>query len=118
MKGLRKKWSARWPSITSGSARCSLPRGQSNSTNCGQEKIRQKSGMVSSFSGTGWQLADDPQPGVHDNSTGGSYWPAFGDAMFEEYQVPIGLASTGHSGTSVNQWARRGARCAAGRRRG
>ena len=79
--------------------------GQSNSTNCGQEKIQQKSGMVSSFSGTGWQLGDDPQPGVHDNTTGGSYWPAFGDAMFEEYQVPIGIASTGHSGSSVNQWA-------------
>ncbi len=79
--------------------------GQSNSTNCGQEKIRQASGMVSSFSGTGWQLGNDPQPGVHDNSAGGSYWPAFGDAMYEEYQVPIGVASTGHSGTSVNQWA-------------
>ncbi len=79
--------------------------GQSNSTNCGQEKIQQKSGMVTSFSGTGWQLGDDPQPGVHDNTAGGSYWPAFGDFMFEEYQVPIGVASTGHSGTSVNQWA-------------
>ncbi|HEV3439559.1 MAG TPA: protein kinase [Gemmata sp.] len=79
--------------------------GQSNSTNCGQERIRQTSGMVASFSGTGWQLGDDPQPGVHDNTTGGSYWPAFGDAMYEEYQVPIGIASTGHSGTSVNQWA-------------
>jgi len=79
--------------------------GQSNSTNCGQERIQQKSGMVSAFSGTSWQIADDPQPGVHDNSSGGSYWPAFGDAMYEEYQVPIGVASTGHSGTSVNQWA-------------
>ncbi|MBN9122786.1 MAG: protein kinase [Planctomycetes bacterium] len=85
--------------------------GQSNSTNCGQEKIKQKSGMVSSFGGTGWQVADDPQPGVHDNSTGGSYWPAFGDAMFEEYGVPIGIASTGHSGTSVNQWAPGGELC-------
>jgi hypothetical protein len=85
--------------------------GQSNSTNCGQEKIRPTSGMVAAFSGTGWQLADDPQPGVHDNSTGGSYWPAFGDALFEAYQVPIGIASTGHSGTSVNQWAPGGDLC-------
>ena len=61
-------------------------------------------GMVSSFSGTAWQLADDPQPGVHDNSMGGSYWPAFGDEMYAKYHVPIGVASTGHSGTSVNQW--------------
>jgi len=79
--------------------------GQSNSTNCGQERIKQSSGMVSAFSGRGWQLGDDPQPGVHDNSSGGSYWPAFGDALYEKYQVPIGVASTGHSGTSVNQWA-------------
>jgi hypothetical protein len=78
--------------------------GQSNSTNCGQEKIQQTSGMVSSFGGTSWRLADDPQPGVHDNSTGGSYWPAFGDEMYARYRVPIGIASTGHSGTSINQW--------------
>ncbi len=85
--------------------------GQSNSTNCGQEKIRQTSGMVAAFSGTGWQLGDDPQPGVHDNTAGGSYWPAFGDAMYEEYQVPIGVASTGHSGTGVNQWVPGGELC-------
>ena len=78
--------------------------GQSNSTNCGQEKIQQHSGLASSFSGTFWQPADDPQPGAHDDSTGGSFWPAFGDAMAEKYHVPIGVASTGHSGTSVNQW--------------
>lgn len=78
--------------------------GQSNSTNCGQEKTRQNSSMVSSFSGSEWQLADDPQPGPHDKSQGGSFWPAFGDAMFARYQVPIGVAVTGHGGTSVKQW--------------
>ena len=78
--------------------------GQSNSTNCGQEKTQQHTGMVASFSGTYWQPADDPQPGAHDDSTGGSFWPAFGDAMAKKYHVPIGIASTGHSGTSINQW--------------
>jgi hypothetical protein len=78
--------------------------GQSNSTNCGQEKTKQTSGMVSSFSGAVWQLADDPQPGPHDHSQGGSFWPAFGDAMYAKYHVPIGVAVTGHGGTSVNQW--------------
>jgi hypothetical protein len=78
--------------------------GQSNSTNCGQERIQQTSGMVSSFSGSAWQLADDPQPGPHDRSTGGSFWPAFGDAMYAQYRVPIGVAVTGHGGTSINQW--------------
>jgi hypothetical protein len=78
--------------------------GQSNSTNCGEFKTSQQTGMVSSFDGTHWQLADDPQPGAADNSQGGSFWPAFGDAMYEKYHVPIGVAVTGFGGTSVNQW--------------
>ena len=78
--------------------------GQSNSTNCGELKTTQTSGMVSSFGGTSWQIADDPQPGVHDKSQGGSPWPAFGDAMYARYKVPIGIAATGHGGTSVVQW--------------
>jgi hypothetical protein len=49
-------------------------------------------------------LADDPQPGAADESQGGSFWPAFGDAMFAKYRVPIGVAVTGYGGTSVNQW--------------
>lgn len=81
-----------------------LGAGQSNSTNCGQERTQQTSGMVSAFSGMTWQVADDPQPGVHDKSGGGSFWPAFGDAMVARYHVPIGVAVTGHGGTSVNQW--------------
>lgn len=78
--------------------------GQSNSTNSGQFKTTQSSGMVSSFSGTHWQLADDPQPGVADRSQGGSYYPAFGDKLYEMLGVPIGVAATGYGGTSVNQW--------------
>lgn len=78
--------------------------GQSNSTNCGQFPIQQYSGMVASFGGTHWQIADDPQPGCHDGSGGGSPWPAFGDALYARYGVPIGIAATGHGGTSVNQW--------------
>jgi hypothetical protein len=78
--------------------------GQSNSTNCGQFQTKQTSGMVSTFSGKDWRLADDPQPGAHDNTQGGSFWPAFGDAMYARYKVPIGVAVTGHGGTSVTQW--------------
>jgi serine/threonine protein kinase len=78
--------------------------GQSNSTNCGEEQLRPQTGLVASFSGTNWQPADDPQPGVHDKTGGGSPWPAFGDALAEKYHVPIGIVSTGHSGSSVNQW--------------
>jgi hypothetical protein len=78
--------------------------GQSNITNAGQERTKQASGMVSAFSGTHWQLADDPQPGVHDKTQGGSFWPAFGDAMYARFRVPIGVASTGQGGTSVYTW--------------
>ncbi len=79
--------------------------GQSNSTNCGEEKLNPASGRVATFDGESWRPADDPQPGVHDNSSGGSPWPAFGDAIAEKYRVPVGIASTGHGGTTVTEWA-------------
>lgn len=78
--------------------------GQSNSTNYGSVQQQPTSGMVSTFSGADWRIANDPQPGTHDKSSGGSFWPAFGDAMYAKYGVPIGFAVTGHGGTSVNQW--------------
>lgn len=78
--------------------------GQSNSTNYGEERLQPASGMVSAFSGQHWQPADDPQPGANDTSSGGSFWPAFGDAMYERYQVPIGVTVTGRGGTSVKSW--------------
>jgi serine/threonine protein kinase len=78
--------------------------GQSNATNCGEEPLKTQTGLVASFSGTNWQPADDPQPGVHDRTGGGSCWPAFGDALVAKYHVPVGIASTGHSGSSVTAW--------------
>jgi hypothetical protein len=78
--------------------------GQSNSTNSAQFRSKQTSGMVSCFSGSDWQVRDDPFPGVHDHSANGSPWPSFGDAMYRRYGVPIGVASTGHGGTYVRQW--------------
>lgn len=82
-----------------------LGAGQSNSTNSGGEGLlKLQSEYVSTFSGFDWRLANDPQPGVHDSSTGGSFWPAFGDLMYDRYHVPIGLAVTGHGGTSIRQW--------------
>lgn len=84
--------------------------GQSNSTNFGAEKQTTASGMVASFDGKAWQPANDPQPGVQDRSNGGSFAPAFGDALFEKFKVPIGIASTGAGATSVRQWLPKGAR--------
>jgi hypothetical protein len=78
--------------------------GQSNSTNCGAEPTKTATGMVSSFNGVEWQLANDPQPGTHDDSRFGSFWPSFGDAMFAKYKVPIGVAVTGQGGAPVSAW--------------
>ena len=55
--------------------------GQSNATNYGEDPQHPKSGMVVTFSGKEWRLADDPQPGVQDSSSKGSFIPAFGDAL-------------------------------------
>jgi eukaryotic-like serine/threonine-protein kinase len=78
--------------------------GQSNSANSGEERQKTTSQLVSSFGGDDWRSADDPQPGVNDGSSGGSPWPVFGDALAAKYKVPIGIASTGRGGTSVNEW--------------
>ncbi|HZY61416.1 MAG TPA: sialate O-acetylesterase [Edaphobacter sp.] len=83
--------------------------GQSNSTNYGEVRQTIATGMVSTFSGKAWRLANDPQPGVQDKSNKGSFIPAFGDAMFRKYGVPIGVASVGHGSTSVRQWLPKGA---------
>jgi hypothetical protein len=78
--------------------------GQSNSTNYGEVRQTTETGMVASFSGNGWQIANDPQPGVQDASSKGSFIPAFGDALYRKYHVPIGIAAVGHGSTSVRQW--------------
>jgi len=78
--------------------------GQSNSTNYGETRQRPQSDLVSTFNGHDWRPADDPQPGVHDDSLLGSFWPAFGDAMAARLHVPIGVAVTGHGATHVGRW--------------
>jgi carbohydrate esterase-like sialic acid-specific acetylesterase len=78
--------------------------GQSNATNYGEVRQTTATGMVSTFSGNSWRLANDPQPGVQDQSRKGSFIPAFGDALYRKYGVPIGVASVGHGSTSVRQW--------------
>ena len=78
--------------------------GQSNSTNYGEVPQTTQTRMVTTFDGTSWRIADDPQPGTQDNSKKGSFAPSFGDAMFARYHVPIAVASVGHGSTSVRQW--------------
>jgi len=50
---------------------------------------------------------------VQDNSKNGSFIPAFGDALYEKYRVPIGVACVGHGSTSVRQWLPKGERMTA-----
>ncbi|MBP5738441.1 MAG: hypothetical protein J6X38_05100 [Abditibacteriota bacterium] len=81
--------------------------GQSNSTSCGQYQTKQTSGMVSSFDGKVWRVANDPQLGAQDwcySCYHGSYYPAFGDAMYKKYGVPIGIVSSGFGATSIEEW--------------
>ena len=78
--------------------------GQSNSTNYGEVLQITQTGMVTTFSGDSWRIANDPQPGTQDDSKKGSFVPSFGDALYRKYHVPIGIASVGHGSTSVRQW--------------
>ncbi|HEY4048653.1 MAG TPA: sialate O-acetylesterase [Acidobacteriaceae bacterium] len=82
--------------------------GQSNATNYGEVRQKTQTRMVVSFDGLTWAIADDPQPGVQDHSTKGSFIPAFGDALYGKYHVPIGIADVGHGSTSVRQWLPKG----------
>lgn len=84
--------------------------GQSNATNYGEERQQTRTGMVVAFSGADWRPANDPQPGVQDNSSKGSFIPAFGDALYERLHVPIAVACVGHGSTSVRQWLPKGER--------
>jgi hypothetical protein len=80
--------------------------GQSNSANHGEERQRTKTGLVAAFHEGKWQLANDPQPGA--SGDGGSFIPAFGDAIAERFDVPVGIIACGVGATSVREWLPRG----------
>ncbi|MEY4483242.1 MAG: hypothetical protein RL693_694, partial [Verrucomicrobiota bacterium] len=82
--------------------------GQSNSGNYGSEKLEAKSGMVASFDGRLWNPGNDPQKGA--GGTGGSYMPAFGDALHARLGVPIGIVPIAQGSTSVREWLPTGIR--------
>jgi Carbohydrate esterase, sialic acid-specific acetylesterase len=84
--------------------------GQSNATNYGEIRQETHSGMVAAFGTGGWRVANDPQPGVQDGSKNGSFIPSFGDAIYERFHVPVGVAAVGHGSTSVRQWLPKGSR--------
>ena len=80
--------------------------GQSNSANYGSEK-QTTAGRLASFDGTTWHLGNDPQRGA--GGSGGSFMPAFGDALAKRFDVPIGVMPCGVGSTSVREWLPGGA---------
>ena len=85
-----------------------LVAGQSNSSNHGSGRQKPASGLVTAFDGKKWRIADDPQPGG--SGDGGSFTPAFGDAMAVKFGVPIGMVNIGVGATSVREWLPKGER--------
>jgi len=81
--------------------------GQSNSANHGEEKQTPQTGLVASFDGTTWRLAEDPQPGA--SGGGGSFLPPLGDELARKLGVPIGFVACGIGATSVREWLPKGA---------
>ncbi len=76
--------------------------GQSNSANHGEAKQTPSTRRVVNFDGKRWQLANDPQPGA--SGSGGSFIPAFGDAIATRFDVPVGIIACGIGATSVREW--------------
>jgi hypothetical protein len=81
--------------------------GQSNAANFGAEKQQTQTGKVASFDGSRWRLAHDPQGGAGGN--GGSFMPAFGDAVATKLGVPVAVVPCAIGATSVRQWLPPGA---------
>ena len=80
--------------------------GQSNAGNYGSEKQVTETQKVAAFDGRQWHVANDPQKGA--GGAGGSFMPAFGDAMVRHFGVPIGLVPVAAGGTSVREWLPKG----------
>jgi hypothetical protein len=76
--------------------------GQSNAANHGEGKQHAQNPLVVAFGKDHWQPAADPEPGA--SGTGGSFMPAFGDAMANKFKVPVGIVPIAVGSTSVREW--------------
>lgn len=89
-----------------------LVAGQSYATNTNDERLvvqdpQQRVVALNTTAGT-WNVANDPQP-AGDGSDGGSIWPAVGDLLVSDLQVPVAFANVAVGGTSSAQWLPDGA---------
>ncbi len=76
--------------------------GQSNAANHGEEKQQAKNPLIVEFGNGNWHPAKDPEAGA--SGKGGSFMPAFGDAMAARFNVPIGIVAIAEGSTSVREW--------------
>lgn len=82
--------------------------GQSNAGNYGSEKQKTATRDVVTFDGRQWHLCEDPQRGAA--GKGGSFLPAFGDALSVALQMPVAVVPLAMGGTSVREWLPAGSR--------
>jgi len=78
--------------------------GQSNAANNGSPAQSPTNDLVNALnlnSGL-WQVANDPQP--YATASGGSAWPAFGDRLAAQTQLPVGVVAVAVGSTAVSQW--------------
>lgn len=84
-----------------------LVAGQSYATNTNDERLLVTDPMkrvaAKKVGENIWQVANDPQP-APDGSDGGSIWPAFGDRLVTELNLPVGFVNVAVGGTSSTQW--------------
>lgn len=83
--------------------------GQSNASCHGDTRLKTETGMVASFDGEKWHLAEDPFMGGHDladgcNADKGSFYCPMGDALYEEFKVPIGVTTVAYGASRVEMW--------------
>ena len=84
-----------------------LVAGQSYATNTNDERLLVTDPMkrvaAKKIGENIWQVANDPQP-APDGSDGGSIWPALGDRLVTELNLPVGFVNVAVGGTSSTQW--------------
>ena len=79
--------------------------GQSNSANFAEVKMSAENDVVSTLNAkTGeWVHCEDVQPNNSGYSgTGGSPWPAMGDKLVNELELPVGFVCTGRGNTKIS----------------
>ncbi len=104
--------SAKWPDEVAsvepfGIGEVFLVAGQSYATNTNDERLVVQDPMkrvaAKKVGENIWQVANDPQP-APDGSDGGSIWPALGDRLVTELNLPVGFVNVAVGGTSSTQW--------------